>query len=95
MRAPVYRNLDRPFQIFGFSPFELTFLCVIFVGIGEASQSFGYSRIWSFLVTTLFALGFYWIRFTMGDYFGRRVIRFAALPDRLQRKLIRTAGLEK
>jgi hypothetical protein len=93
MRTPIYRNLDRPFQIFAFSPLELTVLCVAFVGLGEIAQSFSLSRIWSFILTGFVALSFYLFRRSMGDFFGRRLLRFLNLPTEIHPRLLIQKGL--
>ena len=92
MRARVFRNLDRPFRVLGFSPVELTILCLGFVLGGEILSSAGASRIWAFLSTALNAVGLYLFRRTFGDQFGMRLIRFLTLPGQLQAKLIRRGG---
>ncbi len=83
MRVPVYRNLDSPFQIGGFKPLELVFLCCFFVIASEGSGMFGFSRIWAILFTFSAAAGVYWTRRSLGDEFPRRVIRFLSLPNQL------------
>lgn len=90
MRSPVYRNLDRPFRIFGFSPLELSILCITFVVWGEIAQSLSIHRVWGFLATALLALLFHWLRRSMGDHFTRRLIRFLKLPSEIRSKLFVT-----
>ncbi|RME14429.1 MAG: hypothetical protein D6797_08870 [Bdellovibrio sp.] len=88
MRSPVYRNLDQPLQILGFSIPELIFLVVVFVLGEEVLNLFDASRAWAFLVTIIFAIGFYWMRRSLGDYFGKRLLRFFQLPSHLYSKLL-------
>lgn len=87
MRSPVYRNLDRPFQIYGFNPLELTVLSVAFAGSGELAQAFGIHRIWAFLFTFILAFAIYSLRRSLGDLFARRLLRFLILPSRVHAKL--------
>jgi len=87
MRSPVYRNLDKPFQIMGFNILELTLLCVIFVGGGELLQLFDLNRVWAFLLTAILAFNLFWVRRSLGDLFIARLIRFLKLPSQLNPKL--------
>lgn len=88
MRTPVYRNLDRPFKIFGLNVFELVVLCIVFVLGGEISQTLGIHRIWSFLLIIILAFSFVWIRHTLGDFFIQHFIRFLKLPKTIYPKLL-------
>ena len=88
MRSPVYRNLDKPFQIFGFTALELTALCFSLVGGGELAQTFAIHRIWAFIFTIILALSFFWIRRSLGDLFARRLFRFLKLPSNMAPKLL-------
>ena len=87
MRSPVYRNLDRPLQILGFSPLELICLSITFVGGGELTQLIGVSRTWSFVATLLIALAIFTFHKFFGDLFFRRLVRFARLPSELHPKI--------
>src|SRR5262245_55564742 len=87
MRSPVYRNLDRPFEILGFTIFELMVLCIALVGGGELAQFLSFQRIWSVLLTMVLALIFFWLRRSLGDLFLRRFFRFLFLPSELSPKL--------
>lgn len=88
MRYPVYRNLDKPFQILGFNTLELTILCFCLVGGGEVADALGASRIWPLIFTIILGLSIHWIRHSLGDFFLRRLIRFLQLPGQLQRKIV-------
>lgn len=90
MRAAVYRNLDRPFQILGFKPLELTVLCCVFVGGGEIAQDLSLSRLWVALLTAFLAFSLFAFRRALGDRFARRLFRFLRLPTRLTARLIAT-----
>lgn len=90
MRSPVYRNLDKPFQIYGFGPFELTALSAAFVICGELAQSLGVHRVWAFLFTFILAFGIYSFRRSMGDLFLRRLLRFLNLPSQIHSRLFVT-----
>ena len=83
MRVPVYRNLDSPFRIGGFKPFELVVICAFFVILSEFSSLIGVSRVWSILFTACLAGSLYWMRQSLGDEFPKRVIRFLSLPSQL------------
>jgi hypothetical protein len=83
MRVPVYRNLDSPFQVGGFKPLELVFICCFFVISSELSGTLGFSRVWAILLTFAAAGSVYWTRRSLGDEFPRRVIRFLSLPNQL------------
>jgi hypothetical protein len=87
VRSPVYRNLDRPFQIYGFNPFELTVLSIAFAGSGELAQAFGVHRVWAFLITFILAFAIYSLRRSLGDLFARRLLRFLILPNQVRSKL--------
>jgi hypothetical protein len=89
MRSPVYRNLDRPFQIYGFSPFELAVLVAVFVAGGELAQAIALSRGWAFAVAALLALTMFTLRRSLGNGFSRRLWRFLCLPSTLHPKLFR------
>ena len=88
MRTPVYRNLDQPFQIYGFSPIELVALSVAFVFFGEFAQSFSIHRIWALIFTFVFAFALYSFRRALGDLFLRRLVRFLSLPSLVRSKLV-------
>lgn len=87
MRSKVYRNLDRPFQILGLYPSEITALCLFFVVASEFSQSVGLNRVWIFLATAGLAAIVHWFRRIFGELFGRRLIRFLALPSEIRPQL--------
>jgi hypothetical protein len=87
MRSPVYRNLDRPFQVYGFSVLELTLLSAAFVGGGELAQSLGIRRIWAFLLTFKLANGMHSLRRALGEMFALRLLRYLELPNQVQAKL--------
>lgn len=87
MRSSVYRNLDKPFEIYGFSPMELTMMSLVFVVSGEVAQSIGADRIWAFPFTVIFAGGTYALRRTFGDLFARRLFRFLRLPSETRPEL--------
>ena len=88
MRSPVYRNLDKPFQIFGFNTLELIVLCITLVGGGEVLQFFSIHRIWAFLFTVILALVLHWVRHSLGDIFARRLLRFLKLPKIIYSKIL-------
>lgn len=69
MRVPVYRNLDSPFQVGGFKPLELVFICCFFVIASELSGTLGFSRVWAILLTFAAAGSVYWTRRSLGDEF--------------------------
>lgn len=92
MRAPVYRNLDTPFEIYGFSPTELIVLCASFVAGGEIAQALGIHRMWVILAVVLLALVMNIFRRSLGIYFARRLFRFLQLPGVLSAKLFRLGG---
>lgn len=89
MQFPVYRNLDMPFQVLGFSTVELIVLCFALVGGGEFTQLLGVHRIWAFMFTIVLALSLFWIRRSLGDLFGRRLIRFLKLPSELNSQVFK------
>ncbi len=88
MRAPIYRNLDQPFQVMGFSVAELTLLAVTLVGGGELFQLLGVHRVWAFVATLILASVFFVFRRSFGDLFVRRLLRFLRLPAVLYPKLL-------
>ncbi|MBK9038048.1 MAG: hypothetical protein IPL83_02620 [Bdellovibrionales bacterium] len=88
MRSPVYRNLDRPFQILGFNSAELTVLCIFLVGGGELAGFIGLHRIWALVFTVVTGCLLIWVRRSLGDYFVPRLIRFLELPKEIYSKLI-------
>ena len=88
MRSPVYRNLDRPLQILGYSPWELIVLALVFVGGGELAQFIGISRTWAFVATFVIALAIFTFHKYFGELFLRRLIRFARLPSELYPKIL-------
>ena len=88
MRAPVYRNLDTPFRILGFSPLELGVLCFVFVGGGELAQALSIGRVWSLVAAALLALGLFTFRRSFGEHFAARLYRFSRLPARLPARLL-------
>lgn len=83
MRSPVYRNLDAPFRVFGFSPLELSLLCFAFVGGGELAQALAIGRVWALVLAALMALGMFTFRRAFGEHFAARLYRFYKLPSRL------------
>lgn len=83
MRVPVYRNLDSPFQVGGFRPLELVFICCFFAVSSEVSVAFGFSRVWAILFTLVAAASVFWTRRVLGDDFPRRLVRFLSLPNQL------------
>ena len=83
MRVPVYRNLDSPFQIGGFKPLELVFICSSFVLLSELSSLLGIDRLWAFVFAACAATAVFWMRKTLGDEFPKRLIRFVSLPTQL------------
>jgi hypothetical protein len=87
VRSPVYRNLDKPFQICGFSPLELTVLSIAFAGSGELAEAAGTHRLWAFLITIILALGMHSLRRSLGEAFPRRLLRFVKLPAEIEPKL--------
>lgn len=92
MRSPVYRNLDHPFRILGLSAAELIFLCLVLTGGGELAQLTGAPRFWSLVAALLLAFCLYLFRRSLGDLFGRRLLRFFALPRFLFPKLLLPGG---
>lgn len=88
MKSPVYRNLDKPFQVFGFNTVELIILCIFFVGGSEVAQAFAIERIWPFLFTIVLGLGILWTRRSLGDFFVRRLFRFCKLPRELYSRIL-------
>lgn len=92
MRSPVYRNLDAPFRVFGFSPLELSLLCFAFVGGGEIAQALSVGRIWALVLAALLALALFAFRRAFGEHFGARLYRFFKLPSRLSPR-VRPNGL--
>jgi hypothetical protein len=92
MRCPVYRNLDKPFQILGFTALELIILCLTVVGGTELTRLFMIQRVWAMVLTALLALGFFWIRRSLGELFARRLFRFFLLPSFLNLKLLSARG---
>lgn len=83
MKTPIYRNLDKPFQILGFNYIELTFLIVIFVITNEMANVFQIHRFWVISFTLLIALSIFFLRKTLGHNFGYQLIRFIRLPSHL------------
>lgn len=88
MRAPVYRNLDKPFEVLGFNALELTLLCFAFVAGGELTSLIGVHRVWAFLLTAVIALSLFLLRRYLGELFLIRLFRFAHLPKSLCGKLM-------
>jgi hypothetical protein len=95
MRSPVYRNLDRPLQILGYSPVELIVLSLVFVIGGEVAQFMGISRTWAFVGTFVLALVIFTFHKYFGELFIRRLIRFAQLPSELHPKILIKERLAK
>ena len=95
MRSPVYRNLDKPFQVLGFNLNELILLCFILVVGSELAQLFEAQSVWSFLLTFVLAFGLFWFRRLLGEKFGQRLIRFINLPSHTAPKLIRLGDFQK
>ncbi len=92
MRSPVYRNLDKPFQIFGFTPTELIVLALTFVGGGELAQAFGIHRLWAFLLTFILGFALHCFRRALGDLFAPRLFRFLKLPTTISAKIFADGG---
>jgi hypothetical protein len=88
MRTPVYRNLDRSFQILGLSPLEICVISLFLVASGELSDVLGIHRIWSLLFTGGVAFGLFWFRRSMGEMFAPRLLRFLQLPGQLRPRLL-------
>lgn len=89
MRSPVYRNLDRPFQIAGFLPAEVIALAILFVAGGEFAQFFGISRSWSFAITLFAGLAMFFTHKYFGELFIQRLARFLSLPSYIHPRLFR------
>ncbi len=92
MRTPVYRNLDRAFQIFGMTPLELCLLSVFFIGVGEVSDALDLHRVWGFVLTGILVIGLFYFRRSMGEMFAARLFRFASLPSEISPRLFRTGA---
>lgn len=88
MRSPVYRNLDQPFEIWGFSTGQMTLLCCSLVAGGELAELIGVHRVWSLLLTICLAIVIYGIRKSFGRLFAQRLYRFARLPQRTRERLV-------
>ena len=95
MRAPVYRNLDQPFSIFGLRPSELVAICVLFVVTGEVSEFFGWGRGWAFFLSILLTFGIFSFRRYLGDHFAARFLRFLKLPSYLYPHLLEPPPMNK
>ena len=87
MRSPVYRNLDRPFEIAGFLPGELIALSIVFVASGEVVQFLGLSRSWAFALTLFAAATVYFAHRIFGQLFVQRLWRFILLPSYIRARL--------
>lgn len=87
MRTPVYRNLDRPFQILGLYPMELVVLTVLFAAGSEAAEFLGVARIWLLLLVGLAVAAILALRRTLGPFFSARLMRFLLLPSHLHPRL--------
>lgn len=83
MKTPIYRNLDKPFQILGFNYIELTLFTIIFVINNEIANFFQIHRFWAISLTLLFAFCLFLLRKTLGNNFGYQLIRFLRLPSQL------------
>lgn len=83
MKTPIYRNLDKPFQILGFNYIELTFFTIIFVINNEVANFFEIHRFWAISLTLLFSFALFLLRKTLGNNFGYQLIRFIFLPSHL------------
>lgn len=88
MRCQVYRNLDKPFQILGFTSLELTALCFVLVGGTEVARIINVQRSWAFVVAAVLALCFFWIHKSLGELFVRRFFRFLSLPNQMYPRLL-------
>ncbi|MCB0390898.1 MAG: hypothetical protein KDD58_06400 [Bdellovibrionales bacterium] len=87
MKTPVYRNLDKPFQVLGLSVTELISLSFVLIIGNELSNMLSIQQTWSFAFTFVIALFLFWIRYSLGQKFALRLIRFIKLPDKLNEKM--------
>ncbi|MCB0362649.1 MAG: hypothetical protein KDD35_08000 [Bdellovibrionales bacterium] len=87
MRSPIYRNLDKPFQIMGFSALELALLCICLVVGGEIVEFLGQPRILAMAFTFVLGCLLIWVRRSLGDFFLGRLIRFVVLPREIYSKI--------
>lgn len=94
MRSPVYRNLDRPFQIAGFLPSELIALSILFVAGGELAEFLGQSRSWAFALTIFAAATVYFTHRIFGHLFVQRLLRFICLPSFIRARLFASGQAE-
>lgn len=86
LRLPIYRSLNKRVEIFGLSLFEITTLVCVFVFLTELLRFVPYRSLIT-LVLVLLAAGV--MRQLNRKYernFLLRLIRFASLPERLDRR---------
>ena len=93
MRQPVFRNLDKPFEVFGLTPLELMFLCLFFVLGGDLLEFLGLNRVWTFLGSFVLGFGMFWLRWSLGRFFLRRLVRFVFLPRELNPLILKGGGV--
>lgn len=74
MKSQIYRNLDEPFKIFSFKPFEIIILCLLFILCIELSKFFEINRIWVFVFNIILIFSLVWIRKSLGDLFFNTTI---------------------
>lgn len=80
MRMAVYRNIDKPFKIFGLNIVQVTLLCFLFVIGSEIVELFSVHRIWILALTLFVGVSLIQISQVFGELFVGRLRRFAGLP---------------
>lgn len=89
MRAPIYRNLDRPLQVLGLYPFQMIILGLTLVVGDEVARALSAARLWPAAGFMVLAFSFFVFNRTLGPLFPRRLVRFVGFPDRLFRCIYR------
>lgn len=88
MRQPIYRNLDRPIRIFGFSLLQLGILSAVFVILNEGFVLLGQGRLFATLLTIGIAIFVRIINVKFGPLFLQRLLRAFELPTELNRCIV-------
>lgn len=86
VRLPIYRSLSRQVEIFGLSLWEIAFLVTAFVFLTEILFFVPHRTLISFAIVFICAGILRHLNKRFDRHFLARLIRFAALPERLHRR---------
>jgi hypothetical protein len=88
MKLPIYRHLSQRLEIFGLSPLELGILCLVFVVLNDLVPHFPFAHFFVLSACLGMALLLRHLHRKFESNYIEKFLRYAALPDQLDRKLM-------